>query len=596
MGTFGRAFVVHRVADKKALSMKEFSFADLDWEERQSALREVQALTSLKHPYIIRYVEKFMHDSQLCMVFDEGDYGNLWTFVRQNSRQRTVIPEPQVVRWFTQICLAVKYLHERSHPILHRDIKTQNIFLGKKDKEGTVAKLFAEFGPMKVLENPGAEVRASIGTHFCQCPEITNRKPYGTAADVWALGCVLYEMCAAHQGWEAEDIPDHMENILISPLFHITDKYSSELGLIAGTMLTHDPSQRPSADAVLKTPLLQDEMRKMLNGRHKAAAKPVEAPHSHRNGAALYTEHREGAARDEIAAYMEHHHQCDYPYSARSDSYNAKDPESSVPSHVRPLGDHNPRMPCRMSSASPGVVEAAKLLLVPDSPRSGLRAPSPTPTSAASIRPRTFARVQSSPREQPRESSCDGVHPQASYVPSVASARPQSWRASSNIASSSRPSSRAPSADSPLRVTRGSELQRPRTSSRAPSPDSLLQGTSGPESQRPQGSSRTPRSDYVLQRNSGAEVQRPQASSRAPSSDSPLQRASGQALQRPQRPQRPRAAGPSSARSRVSSKSATPREDAEDVLASGNDKHWDTAREALSRLLLAAPADFSDCR
>merc|ERR1719454_10456 len=163
MGNFGRAFMVHRVVDKKFLTMKEFSLCGLDEGERHSALREVQMLTSMKHPYIVRYIEKFMHESQLCLVFDECDDGNLWTFIRLCNRQHTFMPETQVIRWFTQICLAVKYLHERPHPILHREIKTQNIFLASKEKEGTVAKLFVEFGPMKVLDSPEAQVRAQLG-------------------------------------------------------------------------------------------------------------------------------------------------------------------------------------------------------------------------------------------------------------------------------------------------------------------------------------------------------------------------------------------------------------------------------------------------
>lgn len=418
MGTFGRAFLVHRVADRKVLSMKEFSFSELDPDERQFALREVQTLTSLKHPYIIRYCEKFMHDSRLCMVFDEGDDGNLWTFIRLCSRQRTVIPEVQVLRWFTQICLAVKYLHERPHPILHRDIKTQNIFLAKKDKEGTVAKLFVEFGPMKILDNPDSEVRASIGTHFCQCPEITNRLPYGTPADMWSLGCVLYEMCTAHMGWEAEDIPHHMENILISPLFQMAENYSPELGVVAGTLLEHDASERPSADALLKTSLLQAEMRAMLQGRHKEAAKAVEAPRSNRDGVAIYSarrERRDSSARaearevrDEVSGhagrqqhfvrdYADAYNTRDGAYTARDGAYSARDGSYTARSQVRPLGDHNPRMPPSIRSASPGVAEAAKLLLMQESPRGKPRASSRTrnaPSSRASP-------VPSSPHVQP---------------------------------------------------------------------------------------------------------------------------------------------------------------------------------------------------
>lgn len=387
MGNFGRAFVVYRAADKKNLTMKEFSMAGLEEELRITAMRDVQTLFSLKHPYIVRYCEKFMHDGRLCMVFDECDDGNLWAFIRLCSRQRAVMPETQVVRWFTQICLAVKYLHERQQPILHGDIQTQNIFLTKKAKEGTVAKLFVEFGPMQVLDDPEDRVRAHVGTHFCQCPEIINRLNCGTPADIWALGCVLYELCAAHTGWEAGDIAEHMENIMIAPLTHIMDKYTRELGTIAAAMLTHDPFQRPSADALLKTELLQEEMRKMLDGRQKAAR--VLESQSNRDNKANFKArgHREGSLRaecrehrEEAALLMDQNSHRDGPYSGRDDaycSYNAKGEYPISQPVARPLGDHNPRVPRTARTArSPSPGQAAKLLLMPDSARARPRASS----------------------------------------------------------------------------------------------------------------------------------------------------------------------------------------------------------------------------
>jgi len=400
MGNFGRAFVVYRAADKKHLSMKEFSVAGLDEELRITAMRDVQTLASLKHPYIVRYCEKFMHGGQLCMVFDDCDDGNLWAFIRLCSRQRTVMPENQVVRWFTQICLAVKYLHERQQPILHGDIHTQNIFLTKKAKEGTVAKLFVEFGPMQVLDDPEDRVRAHVGTHFCQCPEICNRLPCGTPADVWALGCVLYELCAAHTGWESGDIAEHMENIMIAPLIHIMDKYTRELGTLAAAMLTHDPSQRPSADALLKTELLQDEMRKMLDGRQKAA-RVMESQSSrdnkanfqargHREGSLRVTESREH--REEPAPFMDQNSQRDSLYSGRDDAYSSNNVKGeytfAAQQVARPLGDHNPRVPRTARTArSPSPGQAAKLLLMPDSararPRQSSRPPPQSPITAS---------------------------------------------------------------------------------------------------------------------------------------------------------------------------------------------------------------------
>lgn len=276
-GNFGRTYLVRRLVDKATLVMKELDFSPLDWLARQDALNEVSILCSLKHPYLVRYREKFMHDSCMCLLMDECDEGSLWSHIRLCSRQRAVIPEAQVLRWFTQTCLAVKYLHERSQPIMHRDIKTQNILLARRDSTcwGNT-KLLVEFGPMHVLDAPGSVIQGQIGTHYCQAPEICSRLPYGTPSDVWGLGCVLYELCAAHMPWEAKDIPEHIENIMLAPLSVVSDMYSSEVAQITAELLDHNAALRPSAAEVLKMPLLQHEIRKMLDDKHKEEAKVPE--------------------------------------------------------------------------------------------------------------------------------------------------------------------------------------------------------------------------------------------------------------------------------------------------------------------------------
>jgi NIMA (never in mitosis gene a)-related kinase len=392
LGTFGRTFLVRRLPDNKLLAMKEIDFACLTRIERRDALDEVAILASLKHPFLIRYCEKFFHDSQLCMIADDCDEGTLWNFTRLCNRQRAMIPESQVLRWFAQICLAVKYLHERPQPILHRDIKMQNVFI-VKEKEGSglgCAKLFAEFGPMRILETPDSLVQGQVGTHYCQSPEICSRLPYGTPADVWALGCILYELCTAPMNWEAQDIPEHIENILIAPLSMISGSYSCELGYIATALLTHQPNDRPSASSVLKTPLLQDEMRKMLDDRHKCGAKQAD-PHGARDVFTKGSERscpdsaRKYSARSQVYPPSSCGRNTQIPRSARSASpMDAQEDEicytkgleargagdAAYRSIVRPLGEHNPRMPRTARSASPN--EAAKLMLgaaVPSSPR-----------------------------------------------------------------------------------------------------------------------------------------------------------------------------------------------------------------------------------
>jgi hypothetical protein len=406
-----------------------------------------------------------------------------------------------------------------------------------------------------------------------------------------------------------------MENILIAPLFHISDRYSAEIGIIVGDLLQHDKTQRPSADALLKTPLLQDEMRAMLQGRHKAAAKAVDAPHSHRE---MYSErpagwrHRDsGGARaetraqqDEAAAHVEQQQQCDAPYSARDKPYSARDGLHTARSQIRPLGDHNPRMPGSMRSASPGVAEAAKLLLggleqrcrePQDSPHERPRRSSRTPRDSAqglpgtprdspSLRPRVPCNTPSSevPRaEYPRGSPhCDpsrtprdspGVRPRVPCnTPSAELHRAEYLRASTHYDSSRTPR------DSPSvrpRVpcnTPSSELQRSEytptclgESSKLRALESRIDAIDRKRSEyRPMCLEESPR---LRPRDLQRSEYHPTCLEESPRLG-PRDRASTRGTR---------------TRRQAPSQSASPRED---------------VAEALSKLLLGAPTDFAECR
>merc|ERR1719329_2059985 len=91
---------------------------------------------------------------------------------------------------------------------------------------------------------------------------------------------------------------------MICPALHMSERYSDALGVIAAALLCHDPDDRPSADAVLKTPLLQEEMRRMLEGRHRAAPKQPEP---------RYNRDRE---REELAMNAEAHRRRERPDTA----------------------------------------------------------------------------------------------------------------------------------------------------------------------------------------------------------------------------------------------------------------------------------------
>lgn len=98
-------------------------------EERKETLREAKILEVLNHPNIVRFREVYKtKKGKLCIVMDYADGGDLQSKIKEKhaQKQKTGVleyfNEDQVLNWFTQICLALKHVHDRK--ILHRDLKS----------------------------------------------------------------------------------------------------------------------------------------------------------------------------------------------------------------------------------------------------------------------------------------------------------------------------------------------------------------------------------------------------------------------------------------------------------------------------------------
>lgn len=85
--------------------------------------------------------------------------------------------------------------------VLHRDLKTQNIFL-----LGNGRLVLGDLGISKVLEGTMDFAQTCIGTPYYMSPEIFKNKPYNHKSDIWALGCVLYEMTTLNHAFDANSL------------------------------------------------------------------------------------------------------------------------------------------------------------------------------------------------------------------------------------------------------------------------------------------------------------------------------------------------------------------------------------------------------
>ena len=111
-------------------------------------------------------------------------------FNKKDARGKVnYLTEDELLNQFTQICLAMKHCHDKK--ILHRDLKSQNIFLTKKG----IVKL-GDFGIARVLSNTRSKAKTVVGTPYYLSPEIIKSEAYSFKSDIWSLGVLLYEMAA----------------------------------------------------------------------------------------------------------------------------------------------------------------------------------------------------------------------------------------------------------------------------------------------------------------------------------------------------------------------------------------------------------------
>jgi NIMA (never in mitosis gene a)-related kinase len=122
---------------------------------------------------------------------DDGDLADL---IGKRKAVGQILEEDMVLRYLVQITQALFYIHTRG--ILHRDVKTANVFLNKSG----ILKL-GDFGIARILEDKGEATisartaRTPVGTPLYMSPELCLGERYGPKSDIWALGCVLYEVC-----------------------------------------------------------------------------------------------------------------------------------------------------------------------------------------------------------------------------------------------------------------------------------------------------------------------------------------------------------------------------------------------------------------
>ncbi|XP_071536975.1 uncharacterized protein [Panulirus ornatus] len=255
-GSYGSVWLVRRSNNQRNLILKCVELSHCDQQKVEAARQEVLILAGLKHPNIVSYKGSFELDHRLHLLMGYCEGGDLYTRIQQ--QHGSLFPEKQIIRWFIQITMALQYLH--LHNILHRDLKTQNIFL---TRSGLIK--LGDFGIARILGSSIDMATTMIGTPYYMSPEIYAGLPYNYKSDVWALGCCLYELSTLKHAFPARDMSTLIYRISRGKIGGVSNHYSEDLKCLVQSLMNRSPDLRPSASQILHQSFIQNHISVFLN-------------------------------------------------------------------------------------------------------------------------------------------------------------------------------------------------------------------------------------------------------------------------------------------------------------------------------------------
>jgi len=236
-------------AVKKAL-VEDTSDEDKRYRERLE--QELEIYKELHHPHVVNYLGHDYSDSHLYIYLAYVSGGSLASFLSEFGP----ITGRLLQIGACGMAVGLSYLHERSPPIVHRDIKGANVLVDS----GFCLKL-ADFGCSK--RDANTKSFTTMGSIPWMAPEVIQQQDgFGRKADVWSLGCTVIEMASADKPWGRDTFDNMMFALRHIALSEATPPIPGSLprggNEFIGSCVQRAPGDRPSAAELLKDEFIRD--------------------------------------------------------------------------------------------------------------------------------------------------------------------------------------------------------------------------------------------------------------------------------------------------------------------------------------------------
>ncbi|UNI24196.1 Non-specific serine/threonine protein kinase [Purpureocillium takamizusanense] len=208
--------------------------------------REVAILKLIEHPNIMRLYDIWENRSEIYLILEYIDRGDLFTFINTYGR----LSEDTSVFFFRQMISAIAYCH--SFNVCHRDLKPENILI-----TGDLQIKIADFGMAALHQTDTHHLATACGSPHYAAPELLKNRQYrGDRADIWSLGVILYAMLSATLPFDDPDLRVMMAKTKKGH-YQMPRCVSPEAADLIRRMLQVNPDRRITLKEIWRHPLVQ---------------------------------------------------------------------------------------------------------------------------------------------------------------------------------------------------------------------------------------------------------------------------------------------------------------------------------------------------
>uniref|UniRef100_A0A1D1ZEE2 Serine/threonine-protein kinase ATG1 n=1 Tax=Anthurium amnicola TaxID=1678845 RepID=A0A1D1ZEE2_9ARAE len=210
-GSFSDVWLARNRVRGTEVAVKEIAMERLSKKLQESLLSEIVILKKINHPNIIALLDIIEFPKTIYIILEYCRGGDLSMYIQRHGR----VPEAIAKHFMQQLAMGLQVL--RTHNLIHRDLKPQNLLLSSNDDNSALK--IADFGFARPLQ-PRGLAETLCGSPLYMAPEIMQLQKYDAKADLWSVGVILFQLVTGRTPFTGNSQIELLQNIMKSNELH----------------------------------------------------------------------------------------------------------------------------------------------------------------------------------------------------------------------------------------------------------------------------------------------------------------------------------------------------------------------------------------